>query len=132
MNEVKAPAWKFFRSEMATIVWDKDNNCELAIFENGVFQTEDKRTAEILRAKGYIEIPLDADAPPETIKVMPAPIRSGSIPLMPAAAAALNREGAESMASQIQNKMDAAVDVPQATGQTVKQGAPATPSRVKS
>ena len=131
MNDVKNPAWKFFRSEMATIVWDPDNDKELAIFENGVFVTEDKRVAEILRKKGYIEIPMDADVPPGMVKVMPAPQRTGSIPLMPAAAAALKPEGSEAMAPELQNKMDGVVSVPKATGQVAVPGESPTPERVK-
>lgn len=131
MDNAKKPAWKFFKSEMAGIVWDPKNNMVMAEFKDGVFETEDKNIAVILRNKGYIEIPMDTSAPPETVNVMPAPVRSGNIPLMPAAAAALKPAAAEAMADQINTQMDQVVDVPKATGQTVVIGVPTTPQRVK-
>lgn len=35
------------------IVWDADKNCILCIFKNGKFETENVRTAKLLKNAGY-------------------------------------------------------------------------------
>ncbi len=36
-----------------TIVWDKENNTRLCRFVGGVFETDDKRTIDLLKKAGY-------------------------------------------------------------------------------
>lgn len=60
---------KFFRSKLATIVWDSANNCILADFKMGYFTTSDKRKIKILKELGYPEVEIESEAPPEGLSV---------------------------------------------------------------
>lgn len=72
---------RFFRSQLETIVWDKERNRILADFNDeennnsprGTFTTNDERTIKILRQLRYPEIPLDMKAPPDNVVVVQAP-----------------------------------------------------------
>jgi hypothetical protein len=44
---------KFYKSGLASVVWDAERNCVLARFEDGEFTTDDKRTQELLKGYGY-------------------------------------------------------------------------------
>lgn len=60
---------KFYRSQLATIVWDSKNNCILADFKKGYFTTADKRVIKILTELGYPEVDLSSNEPPEGLVV---------------------------------------------------------------
>lgn len=124
--EIKT-AWRFYRSNLSTIVWDarRGTNKPLADFGKGYFTTEDKAVANILREKGYIEIPLNMTEPPALVVNQPAPIlntRNGSVPVMKGAGN-ITGEAAEKAASGM---MDGLVDIPE-----VKTEQPLAPQRVK-
>lgn len=73
---------KFYRSQLATIVWDAKNEKVLADFKEGYFITEDKRTIGILIELGYPEVKLHSEAPPEGLVVTPERhILEGDAPL---------------------------------------------------
>lgn len=75
--------WKFYRSNLSTIIWDKDNNRPLANFEKGFFITEDKRVVKILKEEGYPEVSIDAIEPPEVIVNQFSEQIEGDIPILP-------------------------------------------------
>lgn len=60
---------KFFRSKLATIVWDSANDCILADFKKGYFTTSDKQKIKILKELGYPEVEIESEAPPEGLEV---------------------------------------------------------------
>lgn len=74
---------KFYRSQLATIVWDSINEKILADFKNGYFITSDKRTINILRELNYPEVEINSVVPPPGLEVKPPAIElKGSVPLM--------------------------------------------------
>jgi hypothetical protein len=62
-NEV----FRFYRSNLPTVVWDPEKGKALAEFIGGQFFTEDKRVAGVLQKKGYPMVPLDATEPPDIL-----------------------------------------------------------------
>lgn len=89
--------WRFYRSNLETIVWDPERNKPLAHFVQGEFITNDPRVAEKLLELGYPRVPLEATNPPDVffekghslegdVKVLPESV--GEV-------AALNREKAQ-------------------------------------
>lgn len=123
--EVKT-AWRFFRSNLSTVVWDprKGMNKPLANFSKGHFTTEDKAVADILRKKGYIEIPLNMEKPPAIVVEQPAPqLMQEDVPVLKNIEN-LKGEAAEAAA---QKAMDGIVQIPE-----VQASQPLSPSRVKS
>lgn len=77
--------WRFFRSQLETIVWDPVGDCVLADFSQGHFTTDDQRKAKYLREKGYPEIPLDATEPPPNVLVTkPTHAIDGDVPVVSA------------------------------------------------
>lgn len=72
---------KFYRSQLATIVWDSQNDKILADFKKGYFVTEDNRTARILSELGYPEVEIDSQIPPEIIVKQPSLEIIGDAPL---------------------------------------------------
>ena len=50
------------------IIWDVENNCRLAHFKDGVFQTEDKAVAKKLKALGY---EVEGDLADDEAKIKP-------------------------------------------------------------
>jgi len=76
-------AWRFYRSNLATIVWDPNLDKVLADFSTGTFITEDPKVAKKIRELGYPEIPLDATSPPPDIIIQqPAFAIDGDVPIM--------------------------------------------------
>lgn len=76
-------AWRFYRSNLSTIVWDRSNDKPLADFSAGYFTTTDPKVAEELINQGYYEIPLDSTEPPlDVIINKPATIIKGDVPIM--------------------------------------------------
>jgi len=63
--------FRFYKSNLAKVVWDPDNNRALADFEGGSFTTDDIRVAKILLDKGYPQIPVDATEPPDVLVYIP-------------------------------------------------------------
>ena len=55
---------RFYRGKLATIVWNPSAGKPLCKFVKGQFVTEDNKIADILLAKGYHEVPLEAIRPP--------------------------------------------------------------------
>ena len=80
-------AWRFYRSNLSTIVWDRSKDKPLADFSAGYFTTTDPIVAEKLTAEGYMEIPLDSKEPPMDIIInKPATIIRGDVPIMKSSA----------------------------------------------
>lgn len=73
---------RFYRSNLETIVWDPDEDKPMADFSKGHFTTDDKRVADYLEALGYVEIPLDAQEPPNIIVQKPTHVIDGNVPVM--------------------------------------------------
>ena len=67
----KKQEFRFYKSNLAKVVWDPDNDKPLADFEGGTFTTSDKRIAMILFEKGYPQIPVDATEPPNVLVRIP-------------------------------------------------------------
>jgi len=69
MKVAEVKQWRFYRSNLETIVWNPDTNSRLADFSKGHFTTDDPKVAKRLKDLGYVEIPLDAEEPPPDIMV---------------------------------------------------------------
>lgn len=80
----KVKEWRFYRSNLCTFVWDPDNDTIMANFSKGHFTTKNKKVANVLRGKGYIEIDLNATQPPNIIVSQPAhALKEGqNVPIM--------------------------------------------------
>jgi hypothetical protein len=91
--------YRFYRSNLETIVWDKEKNCALAEFVNGQFVTDDPEVAQVLLDLGYPRIPLDATSPPDIMYPKGSILEDNKdVNVLPAAlgeTAALNREKAQ-------------------------------------
>lgn len=73
---------KFYRSQLATIVWDSENNCILADFKRGYFITSDKRTIRILKKLNYPEVEIESESPPKGLIVrQPSVELKGDVPI---------------------------------------------------
>ncbi|MDA3788081.1 MAG: hypothetical protein PF503_06265 [Desulfobacula sp.] len=59
--------FRFYKSNLPAIVWDPKAGKPLADCSKGHFTTEDINVAGILLDKGYPQIPIDADSPPDII-----------------------------------------------------------------
>lgn len=76
-------AWRFYRSNLSTIVWDPKLEQPLADFSAGHFTTDDPKVARKLRNLGYPEIPLDATEPPANIIIsQPTQAIDGDVPVI--------------------------------------------------
>lgn len=80
-------AWRFYRSNLSTIVWDPENDKPLADFTAGYFTTNDPKVAEVLINYGYYEIPLDSTEPPLDV-IINKPTRQieGDVPIIKSSA----------------------------------------------
>lgn len=67
MAETQQELCRFYRSNLATVVWDPERNRPLAEFVDGQFYTEDARTIAKLRELGYPQVSLDATEPPDIL-----------------------------------------------------------------
>lgn len=63
--------YRFYRSQLPTIVWDGPNDCVLADFSLGHFTTDNINIARKLLDSGYVQIPLDATEPPPVLVRIP-------------------------------------------------------------
>lgn len=86
-RKTEKKAWRFYRSNLSTIVWDPENDKPLADFTAGYFTTNDPRVAEVLANYGYYEIPLDSTEPPLDV-IINKPTRQieGDVPIMKSSA----------------------------------------------
>lgn len=94
--------FRFYRSNLATIVWNKETDRPLAVFEKGQFLTTNPEVAQKLIDLGYPRIPLKATEPPD-ILFQKGEILKGDVKLSPSMmdeTAALNKEKAESALKQ--------------------------------
>jgi hypothetical protein len=83
MTDSKKPnAWRFYRSNLSTKVWNPAENSLLADFSEGTFYTEDPKVARILRSKGYPEIGLEDEEPPDIIVTQPTMKIEGDVPIL--------------------------------------------------
>lgn len=99
--------WRFYRSHLPTIVWDArgGQNKAMADFSKGYFTTKEEEVADILRSKGYLEIPLNMTEPPAVIINQPSPqLLSKHVPLMPGAGN-ISGEAAEIAANRMMEKV---------------------------
>lgn len=64
MAESQPKLYRFYRSNLATIIWDPPNNKPLAEFVDGQFYTEDAEVAQKLIEAGYPQVDLKATEPP--------------------------------------------------------------------
>lgn len=81
--KTKNNAKKFYRSNLSTIVWDKDKQKPMADFSEGYFITEDENVIKVLKGLGYPEVPLDSTEPPQGIIInQPSRMIDGDVPLM--------------------------------------------------
>ena len=74
--------WRFYRSNLSTIVWDATKGKALADFSEGHFTTDNESTAKLLKEKGYIQIPLDATEPPDIVISQPTQTIEGDVPVI--------------------------------------------------
>jgi len=98
----KTKKWRFYRSNLETIVWDPRASRPLADFSEGHFITEREDVRDRLRELGYPEVALDAEVPPD-IMFGKGIILEGDVKIMPGAvneAAALNKEMAQAAAAR--------------------------------
>jgi len=76
-------AWRFYRSNLSTIVWDPKSEQPMADFSAGHFTTDDPKVARKLIDIGYPEIPIDATEPPSNIIVsQPTRAIDGDVPVI--------------------------------------------------
>jgi len=84
VEKTQQKLFRFYRSNLASIVWDKEAEKPLVEFVNGQFYTEDETIAEKLIALGYLEVPLDLETPPEVFFKRGRALKEGeNAPLMP-------------------------------------------------
>ena len=77
--------YRFYRSNLASIVWDPENNAPLAEFIKGQFYTEDSTVANKLIALGYPQVSLDAETPPQILFEKGKSLETGEHrPILPA------------------------------------------------
>lgn len=65
MPKSQQKLFRFFRSNLPTIVWDPDKNRAIVEFVEAQYYTEDEKIAQMLIDKGYPQIPLDLEEPPD-------------------------------------------------------------------
>jgi len=101
--------YRFYRSNLPTVVWSKELNGPIAEFVNGQFYTEDPAVAKLLKDKGYPQISLDATEPPDILYQKGA-IIEGDIKQLPAGiteGAALNQEMLAANQERLRKKAEA-------------------------
>lgn len=63
--------YRFYKSGLPKVVWSKNENKPLAVFEGGTFTTDNINVARILLDKGYYQISPDAKEPPNVLVTIP-------------------------------------------------------------
>lgn len=80
---INKKVWRFYRSNLSTIVWDPGRNRPLADFSEGHFTTDDEKVARELARRGYLEIPIDCTTPPNNIILrQPSMQIDGDVPII--------------------------------------------------
>jgi len=106
---------RFYRSNLATIVWDPKNNRALVEFVNGQFYTEDQSVAERLVELGYPEIPLDLKEPPDIFFKKGESLEVGeNVPVLPKGMTeevAAHKEKQEKIQQDLADKAKAEADL---------------------
>lgn len=74
--------WRFYRSNLATKVWDAVNNRLMADFSEGTFITDDPEVAKRLISDGYPQVALDAETPPDILVSQPTMVIDGDVPIV--------------------------------------------------
>lgn len=82
MGKSQPKLYRFYRSNLATVVWNPKEGKALARFVNGQFYTKDVEVARKLTEMGYPQVSLDASTPPN-ILFEKGEILEGNIPIMP-------------------------------------------------
>lgn len=72
--------WKFYRSNLPTIVWNASTNTVLADFKQGYFITSSASVANALIGMGYPEVEINSTNPPEVIVNQPPTELIGGLP----------------------------------------------------
>ena len=76
MAKAKKKLRRFYRGKLETMVWDPKKGCVLVDFmeqePKGTYTTDDPYKIKVLVDKGYIEVGLDQEYPPE---LPPDPVR---------------------------------------------------------
>ena len=70
-----AKKYKFFRSELPTVVWDGKLNKAIARFVDGQFVTTDLTVARKLEQMGYPLIPVSTKTPPNISRKVPIAVQ---------------------------------------------------------
>lgn len=87
---------RFYRANLAAVVWDAERNRSMAEFIDGQFITTNKSVADKLLELGYPEVDLKTENPPDFIAPKGSSI-DGDVPVIPASygeGAALNKQKA--------------------------------------
>ena len=63
--------FRFYKSKLPAVVWNPVTGKKLADFNKGHFITDDIKVAQTLLDKGYPQIPVDAEAPPNITVAIP-------------------------------------------------------------
>jgi len=83
MAKSQQKLYRFYRSNLATIVWNPEKNKALCEFVDGQYYTEDAQVAQKLADLGYPQIPLDLDEPPDVFFQKGKSLEEGeNIPIM--------------------------------------------------
>jgi hypothetical protein len=82
IKQSESKQWRFYRSNLSTIVWNPDKENVLADFSQGHFTTDDEKVALKLRSLGYPEIALDAESPPDIVVNQPTMVIEGDVPII--------------------------------------------------
>jgi hypothetical protein len=82
MTQSQQKLFRFYRSNLATVVWNPEKDKPLATFVKGQFYTKDPVVAQKLTEMGYPQVSLDANTPPD-ILFEKGEILEGNVPIMP-------------------------------------------------
>ena len=107
MAENKKESFRFYRSNLASVVWNPKAGAPLAEFKRGEFITSEPWIAQKLIDLGYPRVPLDATIPPD-ILFQKGEILTGDIKLLgPNASeqAALNKERSQAALKKHQEEV---------------------------
>lgn len=63
--------YRFYKSNLPAVVWNGKKNCALAEFQNGVFETDNKKIAQQILDLGYPQVSPTAKEPPNIIVGLP-------------------------------------------------------------
>jgi hypothetical protein len=140
MARNKSQVWRFYRSNLETIVWDPEHDKPLAQFVQGEFITDDPRVAERLLELGYPRVSLEAVNPPDVLFEKGHSL-DGDVRVLPDGVgeiAALNREKVKAAIEKQKAEIQSPADYQKPkikrrkTAKTEKTPAPKTKRKTKS